>query len=324
MLTASDTAEGLARSVGLGVLGFAQAFGRYRPDLLVVLGDRFEMLAAATAALPFNLPLVHIHGGEVTEGAIDDAMRHALTKFSHLHFASTAAHAARIRQLGEEPWRIHVAGALALDQLDDTPLLDRAALEARTGLDLEIPPLVVTFHPVTREAEATPGHAEELLAALEASGLPVVVTLPNADTLGRWLGARFRAWARDRPRTALVDNLGTQAYFSLLQRAAAVVGNSSSALLEAPSLGCPAVNIGTRQRGRTRGANVLDCGYGRAEILEAIRRATAPGFRAALAGTPNPYRQAGSAAQRILEVLGSVPLEGLAVKRFADLEGEFP
>jgi UDP-hydrolysing UDP-N-acetyl-D-glucosamine 2-epimerase len=208
---------------------------------------------------------------------------------------------------------------MALDQVGRMPLLDRSALETRLGLSLGVPPLLVTFHPVTREAEDAPRQAEELLGALEASGLPAVFTQPNADTGGRWLGERFRAWAGTRPGAAMVDNVGTQAWFSLMALAAAMVGNSSSALVEAPSFGCPAVNLGTRQKGRTRGANVVDCGCGRDEILAAIRRAADPAFRASLQGAANPYRTDGDAARRILETLRTVPLEGLTAKPFAHL-----
>ncbi len=322
MLLASDSPEGIAKAIGLGTLGFAQAFGRTLPDVLVLLGDRFEMLAAASAALPFNLPVAHIHGGEVTEGAIDECIRHTLTKLSHLHFASTEGHAHRIRQLGEEASRVHTCGALSLDNLKDLTLLDRETLERRFGLDLSEAPLLVTFHPVTREWTQMPRQVEELLAALDASGLPLLFTLPNADTQGRLLISRFRTFCEGRPRTWMVDNLGSQAYFSLMRLASAMVGNSSSGLLEAPSFGLPVVNVGTRQQGRTRGSNVLDTGTNRQGILAAIARATAPAFRASLQNTPNPYQPVGRAAEVIVQVLRDTPLDGLCFKPFVDLGQE--
>lgn len=319
MLGAGDEAEDIAQSLGRGTLGFAQAFGRFLPEVLVLLGDRFEMLAAAGAALPFNLPLAHIHGGELTEGAMDECIRHALTKLSHLHFASTEAHARRLRQLGEAPARIHISGALSLDNLADLPRLDRATLESRFGLDLAEPPLLVTFHPVTREIAQMEAQVEELLAALEASALPLVFTLPNADTHGLALAGRLRAFCEGRLRTWRVDNLGTQGYFSLMGEAAAMVGNSSSGLLEAPSFGLPVVNVGSRQKGRTRGANVIDVAPEREAILAGIRRAVSPAFRAGLVGTSNPYQGAGRASDRIVRILRDTPLDGLCAKPFLDL-----
>lgn len=319
MLLSSDTPEGIAKSMGLGVLGFGQAFGRLRPDLLVVLGDRFEMLAAALAALPFNLPVAHIHGGEITEGAMDDALRHAITKLSHLHFASTEAHARRIRQLGEEPWRIEVSGAPSLDNLRSLVFLDRATLEARVGLSFERPPLLITYHPVTTEYGETEAQVVELLAALEGIEQPLIFTLPNADTAGRTILEALRRFVKERPGACLVENLGTQAYFSLMRLAGAMVGNSSSGLLEAASFQLPVVNIGNRQKGRTRGQNVLDTDNSRQGIREGLRKALDPSFRASLAGTRNPYQGEAPASEVILRRLRDQPLQALVPKTFADL-----
>jgi UDP-N-acetylglucosamine 2-epimerase (non-hydrolysing)/GDP/UDP-N,N'-diacetylbacillosamine 2-epimerase (hydrolysing) len=317
-LTADAPAE-IARSMGLGVTGFAGAFARSRPDILVVLGDRFEMHAAALAALPFKLPVAHIHGGELTYGAMDDALRHSMTKLSHLHFTATEAYARRVIQLGEEPWRVTVSGAPGLDNLRTVALLSRAEIEARYKLRLDEPFLIVTYHPVTLAYERTAWQTAELLAALDETKLPAVFTLPNADTAGRIITEMLRGFVAAQPRCWLVDSLGTQGYFSLMALAAAMVGNSSSGLLEAPSFRLPVVNIGDRQAGRVRAANVLDVGYSRAEILAGIRRAVEPGFRAGLAGLVNPYGD-GHAAGRIVERLKSVALDDrLLVKRFFDL-----
>lgn len=319
-LLADDSACGIAESMGLTTLGFARAFARSRPDLLLVLGDRFEMHAAALAALPFNLTMAHIHGGELTAGAIDDALRHSLTKLSHLHFVATEAYAARVRQLGEEPWRVTVSGAPGLDALAGfVPLADRE-LERRIGLPLDPAPLLVTFHPVTLSPGQVEEQVGELLAALDQSGLPVVFTAPNADAGGRRIAAMLTEHVATRANTRLVTSLGSAGYFSLMARAAAMVGNSSSGLIEAPSFALPVVNIGDRQEGRVRGANVLDVGHGREEIAVAIARAIAPAFRQGLVGRPNPYGD-GRAAGRILEVLKTISLDGrLLKKRFCDLE----
>jgi UDP-N-acetylglucosamine 2-epimerase (non-hydrolysing)/GDP/UDP-N,N'-diacetylbacillosamine 2-epimerase (hydrolysing) len=319
MALTADTPADIARSMGLGVAGFAGAFARSRPDILVVLGDRFEMHAAALAALPFKLPVAHIHGGELTYGAMDDALRHSMTKLSHLHFTATEAYARRVIQLGEEPWRVTVSGAPGLDNLRTVELLSRAEIEARYTLRLDEPFLIVTYHPVTLEFERTAWQTGEMLAALDETQMPIVFTLPNADTAGRLITELLRGFVAAHPRCRLVDNLGTQGYFSLMALAAAMVGNSSSGLLEAPSFQLPVVNIGNRQAGRVRAANVLDVGYNRAEIEAGIRRAVAPGFRAGLAALTNPYGD-GHAAGRIVERLKAVALDDrLLVKRFFDL-----
>lgn len=319
MLLSSDTPEGIAKSIGLGVMGFAQTFTRFRPDVLVVLGDRFEMYAAALAALPFKLPVAHIHGGEITQGAIDDSLRHSLTKLSHLHFVATQEYARRVLQLGEEPWRVVVSGAPSLDNLHTLPLLDPRKLEAQLGFHLAEAPLLVTFHPVTLEYEQTEWQVGELLHALRAFDLPVVFTKPNADTNGRVITRMLLDFVKDYPLGKIVDNLGTQAYFSMMAFAVAMVGNSSSGIVEAPSFGLPVVNIGTRQRGRVRAGNVIDVGYGREEIRRGIEKALQPEFRACLRGMANPYGD-GHAAELIVQRLQDVTLDDkLVMKRFVDV-----
>ena len=316
MLLSSDSPEGLAKSVGLGVIGFAQAFAQLKLDLLLLLGDRFEMMAAAIAALPFNVPMAHIHGGESTEGLIDEAIRHSITKMSHLHFASTEAHAARIRQMGEEPWRVTVSGAPGLDNLQNATFLDANILEQQNGFDLSHPPLLVTYHPVTLDYANTEYQMTEVLAALKASGLPVIFTFPNADTSGRKIIEMIQIFAKEMPSARVCANLGTDVYFSLMAQAAAMVGNSSSGIVEAASFKLPVVNIGERQRGRFHAGNVIDCGYSRKEILDVIRRATSPDFRRALQDLVNPYGD-GHAAERIVSRLKSAPLDNsLLLKRF--------
>ncbi len=315
-----DTPEAIAAGAGAAVSGFARAFAAHRPDLLVVLGDRVEMLAAAVAALPFALPVAHIHGGEVTEGAMDEQARHAITKLSHLHFAAAEVYAERIRVMGEEPWRVHCTGAPGLDRLAALATLPREALAARLALPLRRPTLLVTFHPETLAYADVPAQVEELAAALEKTEGDVIVTFPGADTSAYAIITRLRALALARPRTRLVESLGDDVYASLLREADAMVGNSSSAIIEAPSFGLPAVNIGDRQRGRLRGANVIDVGHGRDAIAAGIRRALDPAFRRALSGRPNPYGD-GRAAPRIVRVLREVELgPRLVRKRFADRE----
>ena len=321
MLLSSDTPHGIAKSMGLGVMGFAESFARApRPDVLVLLGDRFEMHAAALAALPFKIPVAHIHGGEITRGAIDDALRHSMTKLSHLHFVATEEYARRVIQLGEEPWRVLVTGGIGLDNVRSVPLLERPELETAVGLSLDEPTLLVTFHPVTLEFEEAEWQTGELLSALGTADLPVVFTAPNADTGGRSVRALIEAFVQSTPRSTLVESLGTRAFFSMMSVAAAMVGNSSSGIIEAPSFGLPVVNIGTRQEGRTRAANVIDVGYRREEILDGVRRALDPSFRQSLRDMANPY-DAGGAAELIVDRLASIDLDrALVTKRFHDVD----
>ena len=277
------------------------------------------MHAAVLAALPFAIPVAHIHGGELSYGAIDDLLRHSMTKLSHLHFVATAEYAARVRQMGEEPWRVLVSGAPALDNLAAIPMLSREQLEERVGLRFDAPPLLVTFHPVSLEFERAAEQAEELLAALDGLDAPIVATKPNADAGGRAVLEKLTAWVKDRPRRVLIDNLGARAYFSLMQVAAAMVGNSSSGLIEAPSFRLPVVNIGTRQDGRSRAANVIDCACERDAVRAAVRRALSSGFRDSLAGLINPFGT-GRAAEIIVERLRTVELnDRLLRKAFHDL-----
>ena len=318
MQVGPDTPEAIARSTALALSGFAAAFARRRPDVLVVLGDRLEMLAAATASLAFNIPVAHIHGGEATEGAIDDAVRHALTKMSHLHFAALEVYADRIVQMGESPWRVTVSGAPGLDHLQGFTPLSRPQLERECGVRVADRTLIVTYHPVTLESGQTAWQMAELLAALREVGAPVVFTFPNADAGSRTIIEAARRYVAERPDAQLTVSLGTRGYLSLLSHAAAMVGNSSSGILEAASFRLPVVNIGTRQQGRVRGKNVLDVGYTRTEIVAAIRTAMSAGFRASLGDLVNPYGD-GRAAERIVERLRSVELgDALLRKRFHD------
>lgn len=319
MLLSSDSPEAIAKSMGLGIIGMAQAYARRQPDILVVLGDRFEMHAAALAALPFKIPVAHIHGGELTEGAIDDALRHSLTKLSHLHFVSNQEYGDRVVQLGEESWRVTVSGAPGLDNLQTVKLLSRDEIAKRFNLHRDQHPLLVTFHPVTLEYEQAAWQTGELLTALSRFDLPIVFTMPNADTGGRIISRMLEEFAQGRESVKIVDNLGTEGYFSLMAMAAAMVGNSSSGIIEAPSFELPVVNIGTRQQGRVRAANVIDVGYETVEIFEGIKRAVQPQFRESLSDLVNPYG-IGDAAERIVGRLKTAVLDDTLIrKRFHDV-----
>lgn len=318
-LSSVDGPGSIARAMGRAAAGFASAYAASRPDMLLVLGDRYEMHAAALAALPFNIPVAHIQGGELTLGAFDDALRHSITKLSHLHFVSTGIYARRVRQLGEEAWRVVVCGAPGLDNLRSVRLLEPAEISRRYGLSVEPKPLLVTFHPVTLEVDRLAWQVSELLGALDDSGLPLVFTMPNADTRGSLIRSRVRAFVSRRPLARAVEDMGTQGYFSLMARAAAMVGNSSSGIIEAPSFGLPVVNVGNRQQGRLRAENVIDVGYSRGEIRAGLRRALAPGLRERLSRRRNPYGD-GKASSRIVRRLKNISLDRrLLAKRFVDI-----
>ncbi|MFQ6016763.1 MAG: UDP-N-acetylglucosamine 2-epimerase [Kiloniellaceae bacterium] len=309
MTLASDGPGSIARSMGLGAIGFAHAYQQLEPDVIVVLGDRYEMHAATVAAVPFLLPVAHIAGGSLTRGAIDDGFRHSITKLSHLHLVETEICSKRVIQMGEEPWRVQVSGALGLDNIREIKLLTLEELNRRFALCLErnAPPLLVTFHPVTREYQNTRRYMEALSSALKSCGMPVVFTYPNADTNGRIIIDMIDRFVGKRPDAFGVPHLGTLGYFSLMAQATAMVGNSSSGIIEAASFGLPVVNIGTRQAGRLAPANVIAAGYASAAILEAIERAAAPEFRKGLEGLVNPYGD-GHAAERMIEVLKTTDL----------------
>lgn len=318
MLAPSDAPADIAASMGRGTMGFARVFARRRPDILVALGDRFEMHAAVLAALPFTIPVAHIHGGESTEGAFDNALRYSIGTLSHLHFVAADVYARRLMRMGEEPWRVVVSGALGLDNLRGMTRLGREELESLIGLKLDPAPLLATFHPTTLEYEQTDRQTKELLAALETVDRPIVFTMPNADTNGQVIRGHIQEFVRAHPSARAVESLGTQAYFSLMAVAAAMVGNSSSGIIEAMSFVLPVVNVGTRQAGRLRPENVIDVECHRDAIQAAVRWVLRPETKAGLLGHANPYGD-GTAASRILTVLDTVPLDDrLLRKRFVE------
>lgn len=309
----------LTTRMGQGTIGFGGVFSARPPDLVVVLGDRFEMHAAALAALPFRIPVAHVHGGELTAGAMDDALRHSITKLSHLHFVSTDDHRRRVQQLGEEAWRVTVSGAPSLDNIREIQIASREALERQVRMPLEPRPLLVTFHPETLARRSPLEQVGELLEALEALDRPTVFTGTNADPGGDEVATRIAAYVERHDDARLVRTLTTAGYFGMMRCAAAMVGNSSSGIIEAASFELPVVNIGGRQEGRTRGRNVLDVRAEQREIRDGVQRAVSTAFRATLRGMTNPYG-AGDASSRIVERLAEEPLNGhLLRKVFVDL-----
>lgn len=317
MLLSSDTPVGITKSMGVGLIGFADALDRLRPDLLLLLGDRFEMLAAAQAALIALVPIAHIAGGDTTEGAFDEAIRHSITKMSHLHFVTNAVSAQRVRQLGEAPEQIHLVGSPGLDHLLRTPLLNREQLEEALGFRFRSRNLLVTFHPVTLEQRTAGEQFEALLTALDRLGddVGVIFTRPNADTGGSEINARIDAYTATRPHTAAYPSLGQLRYLSCLAVVDLVVGNSSSGLYEAPSLKVPTVNIGDRQKGRLLADSVISC----APEVDAIAGALEQGFALDCSSVVNPYGD-GTSALKIVAVLKQLEEpRSLLKKRFHEV-----
>ncbi|GFO66062.1 UDP-N-acetylglucosamine 2-epimerase [Geomonas paludis] len=304
MLLSSDSPVGIAKSIGLGTMGCADAFDRLKPDILLLLGDRFEILAAAQAALVARIPIAHIAGGDTTEGAFDEAIRHSITKMAHLHLVTNEGAAKRVRQLGENPDHIHVVGSPGIDQIRSLKLLSRQELAQDLGFDFMAKNLLVTFHPVTLEHIPAQQQFQELLNALDqlGSGTGIIFTKPNADTDGRDIIAMTDAYVATRPNTRAYTSLGQIRYLSTMAQVDAVVGNSSSGLYEAPSFGKPTVNIGDRQKGRLQASSVVNCEAVAGEIRDAIGQA----LQRDCSGTVNPYGD-GHSVERIVSLLKQLP-----------------
>ena len=325
VLLASDTPTACSKAMGLALIAVGDALAEDRPDVLVLLGDRFEIVPMALAAVVHGVPVAHLHGGETSEGALDEYYRHALTKLATLHFPATEAYARRIVQMGEDPARVQVVGAPGLDHLHRTELLSRAALAEALGMPLERPTALATLHPVTTERGQAAEQADALLAALQAeASLQAVFTKANPDAEGRAINQRVAdACAAEPTRFRLVDNLGTQRYLSCLRHLDLLVGNSSSGLTEAPSFGLPVVNVGTRQRGRIAAQNVIHVGNDVDAIRGGIRTALSGAFRAGLDGLVNPYDPHGDGrvSERIAAALKAFTRTAWdGAKRFHDLD----
>ena len=315
-LLSSDSDVGMAKTIGVATLSLADCLGQMRPDLLLLIADRYEMLAPASVALALRIPIAHIEGGEISEGAIDDAVRNALTKMSHIHFTSTHEARRRVIAMDEEEWRVHRAGAPSLDHLRRATLFKREEVEARLKIKLEKPAILVAYHPVTI-ARNTVQEAEPLFAALPSLPDQILFCYPNADAGSRELIARTRSFQSSRKNSHVFINLDALTYWSLLRQVDVFLGNSSSGIMETPSFALPAVNVGLRQQGRERAPNIIDAAPEAQAILEAVRKAKSTEFRESLRGMTNPYGD-GHASEKIVEILTTVPLsQELLLKRHA-------
>jgi UDP-hydrolysing UDP-N-acetyl-D-glucosamine 2-epimerase len=322
-LLSSDSDVGMAKTIGLAMLSLADCLGQMRPDILLLIADRYEMLGPASVALALRIPIAHIEGGEISEGAIDDAVRNARTKMSHIHFTSTCEARRRIIAMDEEEWRVHRAGAPSLDHLRRTTLHNREELESLLEIKLERPSILAAYHPVTI-ARDTVHEAAPLFEALASLSEQILFCYPNADAGSRDLIARARSFAASRKNSHVFVNLDALTYWSLLRQVDVFLGNSSSGIMETPSLALPTVNVGLRQQGRERAQNIIDAAPDTHAILDALRTAKSELFRESLHGMTNPYGD-GFASERIVQVLTTVPLSPhLLMKRHASLPAPGP
>jgi len=317
ILLSSDTNTAVTKSMGLGLIGFADAYERLTPDMLVVLGDRFEIFAATSAAMIAGIPVAHLHGGETTEGAFDEAIRHSITKMSHLHFVAAEAYRRRVIQLGEHPDRVFNVGGMGIDAIKYIKLLSREELEHSLDIRFDVKSLLITFHPVTLDGGANSvAQIQELLAALEElEDTTLIFTMPNADTGGRELGILVHQFADKLINAKVYTSLGQLRYFSCLAQVDGVVGNSSSGLLEAPSFKIGTVNIGDRQKGRLKAESVIDCEPNSESIQAALKTLYSDDFQGSLSSVINPYGN-GGASDAIVKVLAEYPLENIRKKQF--------
>ena len=319
MLLSSDTPVGITKSMGLGMIGFADALAILQPDMLLVLGDRYEIFSAASAALVARIPIAHIHGGELTEGAFDDAIRHSITKMSHLHFVATNEYRRRVIQMGEHPDRVFLVGGLGVDSINRMKLLSRDELEEALDFKLGLRNLLITFHPVTLEHNTSAHQMRELLGALdELAETHLIFTMPNADTDGRVLIQMIQEFCAIRPYAKAFTSLGQLRYFSCIEHVDGVVGNSSSGLLEVPSFKKGTVNIGDRQKGRMKALSVIDCQPELSAIRNSLTCLYTDSFQASLRSCISPYASCNS-SDAVVDVIESYSSGNSLAKTFLDI-----
>ena len=319
MIVSSDTPVGIAKSMGLGLIGFADAFNILKPDLIVILGDRFEIFSAASAALVARIPAAHIHGGETTEGAFDESLRHSITKMSHLHFVASEVYKNRVIQLGEQPDKVFLVGGLGIDNIKQLQLLNKEALEKSLNLQFWGKNLLITFHPVTLDTTSSEEQMNELLCALEMLyDTQLIFTLPNADTEGRTLIKMVNDFSNKHKNAHVFTSLGQLKYLSCIAQVDGVIGNSSSGLTEAPSMLKGTINIGNRQNGRLQSSSIINCKPTRHDISEALLELYSTEFKSKLPQTRSPYGEEG-ASNKILKLLKSHIEKNLIIKSFYDL-----
>lgn len=322
ILVSSDTPAAISKSMGLAMISFAEYFEESKPDALLVLGDRYETLAVCCAAMNARIPIIHLYGGETTEGAVDEAIRHSITKMSALHFTSTEVYRKRVIQLGETPERVFCVGAVGVENALKTALLDKSELENAIAFRLDSPYAVITFHPVTLEGDSAEGQFSEVLQALdEHKEMKYIFTKANADADGRIINKMIDSFVGEHENATAFASLGTLRYLSALKYAAMVIGNSSSGIVEVPSFGVPTINIGDRQKGRIQAKSVINCAAQKNQILHAIDTASSDGFRKSAAEAENPYGD-GNTTGKIISVIKDKLLNGNLdlKKKFFDID----
>lgn len=319
ILLSSDSPSGVTKSIGVGILGFADALKSLKPDLMLVLGDRYEIFAASTAAMISRIPIAHLHGGELTEGLIDESIRHSITKMSHLHFVATEKYRKRVIQLGEEPDRVFNVGALGVDNIKNIELLNKEDFEKSLNIKLMDKNLLVTFHPVTLEDNTSEHQTKELLYALnELDDTSLIFTMPNSDTDGRIIFKLIENFVSTHKNAHVYTSLGKLRYLSAIAHVDAVIGNSSSGLIEVPSFKKATINIGDRQRGRIKGKSVIDCSPNKNSIKQAIEYSYSNEFKEIILNSENPYEK-GGASRSIVEIIEKSSLKDLIKKKFFDI-----
>ena len=319
MLLSSDTPVGITKSMGIGLIGFAEALNELKPDLLLVLGDRFEILTAANAALLARIPIAHIHGGESTEGAIDEAIRHSITKMSHIHFVASRTYKNRVIQLGENPNTVYNVGGLGIDNFIKLNLLDKSSLEKAIEFKLKNKNLLITFHPVTLENNTSKNQMNELLHSLsELKDTGLIFTMPNADTDSRVLFKMIQDFVQKNKNAIVFSSLGQLRYLSCIKYVDAVIGNSSSGLIEVPYLKKPTINIGDRQKGRLKADTIIDCNPERLSINNAIKKAFSNDFKSKIKDSINPYGNGGG-SEKIVKIIEGYNLNDILKKNFYNI-----
>lgn len=320
MLLSSDTPNATAKSVGLGTIGFADAYEDLKPDMIIVLGDRYEILAAVSTALFYKIPVAHLHGGEITEGAYDDCIRHAITKMSHLHFTSTEEYRNRVIQLGEHPERVFNVGAIGIENIKRVPLMSKRELEESLGFEMGNKCLLVTYHPVTLENSTAEEQSQNLLNSLDQyKDYRIIFTMPNSDTNGRIIMQEIGSYVeKNKERAVAFKSLGLKRYLSALQYVSAVVGNSSSGIIEVPSFGIPTLNIGDRQKGRIAAESVVHCGTTFDDINQGLQIALSELQMRVSQTCINPYGKEDT-TNTIVRIIKDYPMDGLIQKSFYNL-----
>lgn len=321
MLVSSDTSSGICKSMGLGLIQFSDAIKRLNPDIIVLLGDRYEAFSVAVAALVNNIPIAHIHGGESSYGSIDESFRHAITKMSNLHFTCAEQYHDRVVQLGEHPDRVFDVGSLGVENIQTISLLPKEKFYKQMGFDIKDSFFLVTYHPVTLELSKTAEHFEDILKALSMSEFEknkIIFTKANADSAGRRINKRIDEFVcENKTRAISFDSMGQLRYLSAMQYCSLVIGNSSSGILEAPSFKVPVINVGNRQKGRLKSDNIIDCKPMKNQIIQAMQRGLSNSFIDSLGNMKSPFEKA-STANQIKNIIKSIDLSDLTLKEFCD------